>query len=100
MVERDPSVDDQVWEQIQTAKHSLTTNLLKIKSDLESSNTNFTAKKDKLKEVKKIVQIQKKLKKIGKCPMGFVWTQVPNGWRCAGGSHYVSDTELKQKFCE
>lgn len=39
-------------------------------------------------------QIQEKLRKVGNCPAGFSWIQTGTGWRCAGGSHYVSNIDL------
>jgi SpoVK/Ycf46/Vps4 family AAA+-type ATPase len=38
--------------------------------------------------------IQEKLKQAGTCPMGFTWHPCGNGWRCAGGSHFISSAEL------
>jgi len=43
--------------------------------------------------------IQKELKKIGKCCMGFEWLKEPGGWVCAGGSHHVTDAELGLPNC-
>jgi len=39
-------------------------------------------------------RIQQKLMVCGPCPMGFSWHRQGGGWRCAGGSHYVSDLNL------
>ena len=41
---------------------------------------------------------QDQLKAIGKCPMGFDWLKKPGGWQCAGGAHFVTDAELKERF--
>jgi hypothetical protein len=30
----------------------------------------------------------------GLCPMGYSWHRQGHGWRCAGGSHYVSDKSM------
>jgi ATPase family associated with various cellular activities (AAA) len=45
-------------------------------------------------ERKRYQEIQAKLRHIGRCVAGFEWIKQANGWRCAGGSHWVSDTEL------
>jgi len=42
--------------------------------------------------------IQQKLQQLSPCPAGFRWTQVGGGWRCGGGSHYVSDAQLRAQF--
>lgn len=34
------------------------------------------------------------LRRIGKCVAGFAWRKEGSGWRCEGGSHYVSDEQL------
>jgi ATPase family associated with various cellular activities (AAA) len=37
---------------------------------------------------------QKKLREMGVCCAGFRWIKQAHGYRCAGGSHYVSDAQL------
>lgn len=37
---------------------------------------------------------QAKLRKMGICPAGFHWIKQRNGYRCAGGSHWVDDATL------
>lgn len=39
-------------------------------------------------------EAQKKLRQMGVCPMGFRWIKQASGYRCAGGSHYVSNEQL------
>ena len=39
-------------------------------------------------------QAQQKLRSMGVCPVGYRWIKQASGYRCAGGSHYVSDAEL------
>ncbi|KAK3349545.1 hypothetical protein B0T25DRAFT_482206 [Lasiosphaeria hispida] len=34
------------------------------------------------------------LRSLGSCTSGYAWCQVNGGWRCYGGMHFVSDTEL------
>jgi len=42
--------------------------------------------------------IQEKLRQISPCPAGFQWFKTGGGWRCGGGSHFVSDAQLKSQF--
>ncbi|KAJ6051191.1 hypothetical protein N7499_010554 [Penicillium canescens] len=37
---------------------------------------------------------QMKLKKMGVCVQGYRWIRQSSGYRCAGGSHWVSDAQL------
>ncbi|KAL4912229.1 P-loop containing nucleoside triphosphate hydrolase protein [Aspergillus aurantiobrunneus] len=39
-------------------------------------------------------QVQQKLKHMGVCVAGFRWIKQASGYRCAGGSHYVSNEAL------
>lgn len=45
-------------------------------------------------ERRKEQEAQKKLKSMGVCPVGFQWLKQQGGYRCAGGSHFVSDAQL------
>ncbi|OCL11002.1 P-loop containing nucleoside triphosphate hydrolase protein [Glonium stellatum] len=40
-------------------------------------------------------QIQKKLRSMGRCVMGYIWNKADGGWRCEGGTHFVADSELR-----
>lgn len=37
---------------------------------------------------------QAKLKTMGRCCLGYKWRKEGAGYRCEGGTHYVSDREL------
>ena len=39
---------------------------------------------------------QQKLLMMGRCPMNFEWLKEDGGWRCAGGSHWVSEADVEQ----
>ena len=46
------------------------------------------------RERKKEEAAQRKLRTLGVCVTGFRWTKQAGGYRCAGGSYYVSDAPL------
>ena len=37
--------------------------------------------------------IMERLRTMGPCPQGFSWFRQGNGWRCAGGLHFVYDDD-------
>ncbi|OAL25146.1 hypothetical protein AYO22_05023 [Fonsecaea multimorphosa] len=43
-------------------------------------------------------EAQKKLKMMGVCVAGFRWVKQNGGYRCAGGSHFVTDSQLGLAF--
>ncbi|PTB51882.1 hypothetical protein M431DRAFT_498162 [Trichoderma harzianum CBS 226.95] len=43
---------------------------------------------------KKEVAKQAKIRALGICPAGFNWIKQNGGYRCSGGSHYLSDAEI------
>lgn len=45
-------------------------------------------------ERKREAVVQQKLRQIGVCVMGFRWIKQAGGYRCAGGSHFVTDAQL------
>ncbi|EKM60623.1 uncharacterized protein PHACADRAFT_133236 [Phanerochaete carnosa HHB-10118-sp] len=45
-------------------------------------------------EEEKEQRAQKKLKQMGLCSAGYEWVKQTGGYRCKGGSHWVSDSEL------
>lgn len=40
------------------------------------------------------VRVQTKLREMGVCPVGYRWIKQGEGYRCAGGSHFVSNAAL------
>jgi SpoVK/Ycf46/Vps4 family AAA+-type ATPase len=51
-----------------------------------------------MEEERKKQEMQRRLQQIRPCPAGFNWFKAGCGWRCGGGSHFVSDSELREKF--
>jgi hypothetical protein len=50
------------------------------------------------KERQREMDRQKKLKVLGPCPMGYQWIKQASGYRCAGGSHTLSNASI-DAFC-
>ncbi|KAF2713834.1 P-loop containing nucleoside triphosphate hydrolase protein [Pleomassaria siparia CBS 279.74] len=40
------------------------------------------------------MKTKKKLMELGVCPAGYQWTKEGSGYRCAGGSHFLSNAQL------
>lgn len=85
--QRDAGVDDAIWEELEKAKKEHFDKLQRIKDEAE--------RKRLLEEQRKL---QEEIRKICPCPAGFSWFKQGGGWRCGGGSHFVSDEELKKRF--
>lgn len=47
-----------------------------------------------IEEKKKEQKAQEKLRQMGVCPVGYRWIKQAGGYRCAGGSHWVTDSQL------
>ncbi|KAL7924178.1 P-loop containing nucleoside triphosphate hydrolase protein [Trichoderma austrokoningii] len=108
-----PRVSDTDWQnlcqkkreqvlrnQVQTAKIQVLERQLNSfeekgdQSDIERFRKRLTeAQKKKLEEEK----IQRLLQDMGRCEYGFTWIREGEGYRCEGGSHYVSDKELLER---
>ncbi len=43
---------------------------------------------------KEEARIQAKIREMGVCPVGYRWIKCAGGYRCAGGSHSLSDSQL------
>jgi hypothetical protein len=56
----------------------------------ESDRLKYAEFKRKEKEE----QVQKQLRAMRVCPRGFHWIPQNGGYRCAGGSHWVNDSDL------
>lgn len=52
-------------------------------------------REEEQKRRKQEQEAQKKLRHMGVCPVGFQWIKQASGYRCAGGTHYVSNEQLE-----
>lgn len=51
-------------------------------------------RKKKAEERRKEEAVQTKLRQMGLCPVGFRWIKQAGGYRCAGGTHWMSNAQL------
>ncbi|KAI9640530.1 hypothetical protein NHQ30_011276 [Ciborinia camelliae] len=71
--------------------------LRELKAKAERERIEKEQERRRLEEVerrKKEAQAQAKLRTLGVCVMGYKWIKQSSGYRCAGGSHFVSDAQL------
>jgi Holliday junction resolvasome RuvABC ATP-dependent DNA helicase subunit len=47
-------------------------------------------------ELEKKQKVQQAIRQLTRCVAGYQFSREGNGWRCAGGSHYVSDSEIER----
>jgi DNA polymerase III delta prime subunit len=100
---RDAGVTDAVWEQLQRDQEAEIRQEEEYQALLQAKDKATTAERDKImkrlleeeERRKKEAELKLKLAMMGKCPMGFEWIKQKGGYRCAGGSHFMSDAELK-----
>lgn len=100
---RDAGVSDEVWEQLQQDKRAEQEREDEYQRLLEERKRASEAERDEL--VKRLVEeerrrkeeaaIRLKLEQMGVCPVGYSWIKQDSGYRCAGGSHYMSDAALQ-----
>ena len=97
---RDAGVSDEVWEQLQQDKKVQEEREEEYKKLKEAANKATSDARDKivarLLEEEKQRRKQEKLQSSGLCPMGYHWIKQEGGYRCAGGSHFLSDAALDQ----
>jgi hypothetical protein len=122
-VGRDPGVSDEDWAEIQMAKEEeqryaervrqeeeerkrLEAELAEALRQKQLAREAYEARMREIQRQKEEAErrlreeqrIKERLRKIGNCPMGFAWYKQGGGWRCGGGSHFVSDAELHRSF--
>jgi hypothetical protein len=52
------------------------------------------AREEEDRQRKERARIQQKIRKMGVCPVGFRWIKQSGGYRCAGGTHFVTNGQL------
>ncbi|KAK3320409.1 P-loop containing nucleoside triphosphate hydrolase protein [Cercophora scortea] len=101
--QRDVGVSDEVWAQLQRDRKAEEDREDEYRKLVEESKRAQAAAREKI--VKRLIEeerrrkeearIREKLALMGACPAGYAWIREGSGgYRCAGGSHWVSDAAL------
>ncbi|KXX80997.1 Helicase required for RNAi-mediated heterochromatin assembly 1 [Madurella mycetomatis] len=100
--QRDAGVSDKVWEQLQRDRRAEEEREEEYRRLEEEARKATEAAREKIitrlleekKRREKEEVAKKKLEQMGVCPMGYRWIKQRGGYRCAGGSHWMSDEQL------
>ncbi|KAI0541591.1 P-loop containing nucleoside triphosphate hydrolase protein [Xylaria digitata] len=63
--------------------------LIRIERDIAE-----TERRNREEKMKKELETKARLKRMGVCPMGYEWIPQAGGYRCTGGSHYMTNKQL------
>ncbi|EPE03906.1 aaa family ATPase [Ophiostoma piceae UAMH 11346] len=99
---RDAGVSDEVWGQLQKDREAGEQREREYQQLLKERDEASEAARDAI--VRRLVEedrrrkeaeaMQAKLQELGACPVGYEWIKQSEGYRCAGGSHFLSDSQL------
>lgn len=65
-----------------------------LKAKREAEERLRKAQEEAEKRKREEMAVQKKIRDMGICPAGFRWFREGGGYRCGGGSHYLSNHQL------
>lgn len=100
--QRDAGVSDEVWEQLQRDRRAEEEREEEYRRLEEEARKATEAAREKIitrlleekKRKEREEAAKKKLQQMGVCPAGYQWIKQRGGYRCAGGSHWMSDGQL------
>ncbi|KAK3990815.1 putative AAA family ATPase [Cladorrhinum sp. PSN332] len=101
---RDAGVSDEVWEQLQRDREAEIAREEEYQELLRAKETATEAAREKIvtrlleeeARRRKEQALREKLMTMGKCPAGFAWIAQDAGYRCGGGSHFMSKGEVEK----
>ncbi|KAK0737339.1 P-loop containing nucleoside triphosphate hydrolase protein [Apiosordaria backusii] len=101
-IKRDAGVSDAVWEQLQRDRQAEEQRDEEYRKLLEAKENATEAAREKIvarlleeeARRRKEEAVKEKLKAMGVCPVGFPWIKQAEGYRCAGGSHFIGNVDL------
>eukprot|EP00474_Spongospora_subterranea_P008580 CRZ09038.1 hypothetical protein [Spongospora subterranea] len=99
--ERDPGVDEAIWQELELAKKEHQAHMAKLKRDAELAEEEEARRKAAAalaEEVRRQAAIQERIRRMCPCPAGYQWYKQGGGWRCSAGGHFVSDAQLNSQF--
>ncbi|KAK4981136.1 hypothetical protein LTR66_000589 [Elasticomyces elasticus] len=107
---RDAGPSDAVWQQLQKDKTEAELQVQRAAQKIKEQEEAFLLaeeaereridrelekrKQDEKERRKKEELAQSRLRQMGVCVAGFNWIKQGGGYRCAGGSHWVDDSQL------
>ena len=68
--------------------------LAALKARREAEEKRRRALEEKERRKRQEEAVQKKLRDLGVCPVGFQWVKQDDGYRCTGGSHFIDNVQL------
>lgn len=83
----------EMLQRIESAIQHRALQLLRMEEELRLAQDEAAREALRLKEAQ-MQRLQEKLRCIGRCPMNFQWIPEGSGYRCAGGSHFVSKSQV------
>ena len=66
----------------------------RARKEQERAKAEFEKMRMQRAQQKREKAVQEKLRDLGVCQQGYQWLKQPGGYRCAGGSHFMSNSQL------
>ncbi|KAI1462797.1 P-loop containing nucleoside triphosphate hydrolase protein [Annulohypoxylon moriforme] len=98
---REYGVSEDIWQELLQAKRSEN---IRRKRDLQEAirsgnDENGDALRDRLsflqQQIRGEQRTQEALVHMDRCVMGYAWNRVAGGYRCDGGTHFITDAEVQ-----